>query len=185
MVGGIVTPETTTGPGSLAPARFSLRPATPADFPALLRLNAEWEHVTSPLDEQGLEHLYTQAEYLHVVDTATDLAGFLLAFRAGARYDSPNYRWFDSRSQDFLYVDRIVIAGAFQRCGLGDALYDDALEYARGHSIPRIVCEVDVEPLNRASDAFHRRRGFVELATQWIADGNKQVSLRECAINAG
>ena len=79
----------------------------------------------------------------------------------------------------FLYIDRIVVGRAYQRAGLGAALYADLLEFAAQRGVERLVCEVDIEPLNVASDAFHRRRGFVEVGTQWLALGTKRVSLRE------
>ena len=149
---------------------------------AILRLNARWEHVTSALDEASLAHLHAHAAYHRVVEIDSRIVAFLLALGPGVTYESPNYRWFDSRPGEFLYIDRIVVAAGQQRSGLGDALYDDLFAFARQREIPRLVCEVDIEPHNAASDAFHERRGFVEVGTQWVAGGSKRVSLRECAI---
>jgi predicted GNAT superfamily acetyltransferase len=41
---------------------------------------------------------------------------------------------------------------------------------------------VNIEPPNPGSDAFHAGRGFVEVGTQWVADGTKRVSLRELVV---
>lgn len=160
-------------------ARPIIRPATPVDFPHLLRINAEWEHVTSPLDARTLADLDAQALYHRVVEYDGGPAAFLLAFGPGAAYESPNYRWFCARSADFCYIDRVVVDERYQRRGLGHALYDDVAAFARARMITRLTCEVDAEPLNAASDAFHRHRGFVEVGTQWVADDTKLVSLRE------
>lgn len=156
-----------------------IRPATEEDLAAILHLNAEWEHVTSPLDEEALAGLHAQAAYHRVVEVDDEVAAFLLALGPGAAYDSPNYRWFDRSRDTFLYIDRIVVGGRHQRAGFGSALYDDLLSFAVGRGVSRIVCEVDIEPLNAASDVFHARRGFVEVGTQLVAGGRKRVSLRE------
>lgn len=162
-----------------APARPVIRPAEDADLAAILRLNAAWEHVTSPLDERALVHLHASATYHRVAEAGGAVAAFLLALGPGVPYDSPNYRWFQAAGGEFLYIDRVVVAREHQRSGLGDALYDDLIAFARNRAVPRVVCEVDIEPLNAASDAFHARRGFVEVGTQLIAEGTKRVSLRE------
>ena len=74
-----------------------------------------------------------------------------------------------------------MVTHAFQRAGLGDALYHDLKSHAERRGIRRLVCEVDAEPLNAASDAFHARRGFVEMGTQ-VLPGGKRVSLRELPL---
>lgn len=156
---------------------ITIRPATQADFAHLLRMNTEWEHVTSPLDASALQRLHAQSLYHRIAESDGVPAAFLLAFGPRAAYESPNYRWFNARSADFCYIDRIVVDGRFQRKGLGHALYDDVAAFAAERKIARLTCEVDAEPFNAASDAFHARRGFVEVGTQWI--GAKRVSLRE------
>lgn len=164
------------------PSSAFIRPATPADFEAILRLNQEWEHFTSPLDHIRLARLHAQALYHRVSECDRQVVAFLLALGPGAAYDSPNYRYFDDGRGDFIYIDRIVVGHAYQRSGLGEALYDDVLGFARDHGAVRLTCEVDLEPLNLGSDRFHARRGFAEVATQRVADGRKRVSLRECIV---
>jgi uncharacterized protein len=162
-----------------------IRDATPGDHEAILRLNALWERVTSPLDEVALAVLHAQAAYHRVVEAGSTIAAFLLALGPGAAYESPNYRWFDATHSEFLYIDRIVVSSDFHRAGLGGALYDDLLAFARSQGTHRLVCEVDIDPPNVPSDAFHRRRGFVEVGTQWVGGGKKRVSLRECVVARG
>lgn len=160
-----------------------VRDAEPADFGTILSLNREWEHVTSPLDSEDLVRLAEEASLFRVAEVNDRIGAFLLAFTSGATYQSPNYLWFASRMPSFLYIDRIVVEGAAQRSGLGAALYEDAFAHARRLVVSRVVCEVDIEPMNAVSDAFHRRWGFTEVGTQWLADGAKQVSLRECCLD--
>lgn len=162
-----------------------IRPAGPGDFAAILALNAAWVHFTSPLDEAALGDLHAQAAYHRVAEVDGRVAGFLLAVGPGEAYESPNYRWFAVRSDDFLYIDRVVVAGGHQGTGVGRALYEDVTTWARRHGFGRLVCEVNVEPPNPGSDAFHRRFGFVEVGTQWVANGTKRVSLLELVLGVG
>lgn len=164
-------------------AAFATRPATPSDFAEILRLNAEWQHVTSPLDELALARLDAQAAAHRVAVAGGRVIGFALALREGADYASPNYRWFARAYDTFLYVDRVVVARAHQRAGVGSSLYDDLIACARALALPRVVCEIDAQPPNAVSDAFHTRRGFVEVGSLWIAEGAKRVSLRSLALD--
>lgn len=157
-----------------------IRDANSADFPAILALNAESEHFLSPLRRAHLEHLHRQAAHHRVAELDSSVVAFLLAFREGADYDSPNYQWFNARYQNFLYVDRVVVAVAAQGKRLGAALYDDLFAFAREKKIPVVTCEFYIQPLNEVSSRFHARFGFREVGTQWVADGKKQVSL-QCA----
>lgn len=150
----------------------------PADFAAILALNAESVHFLSPLDGVRLHYLHTRAAYHRVVERDGKVAAFLLAFREGADYDSPNYRWFAQRYTQFLYIDRIVVAGAARGLGFGAQLYDDILAFAAATNAARLTAEFDVEPPNPVSAAFHRRHGFCEVGRQWIGGDKKQVSLQ-------
>ena len=155
-----------------------IRNATPGDFPAILALNAESVHFLSPLDAARLQRLHAQAAYHRVVEHEDKVAAFLLAFREGAHYDSPNYRWFAQRYAQFLYIDRIVVAGVTRGLGFGAQLYDDILAFAAATNAARLTAEFDVEPPNPVSAAFHQRYGFREVGTQWIGGDRKQVSLQ-------
>jgi uncharacterized protein len=160
-----------------------IRDAVAGDFPAILELNAGSVHFLSPLDRDKLEHLHGQAAYHRVLDEGGLIGGFLLAFREGALYDSPNYQWFSERYPSFLYVDRAVVNGSCRRKGCGRALYDDLISHAAGLGIEALTCEIDISPPNPGSLLFHAGYGFREVGTQWLHGGAKQVSLREMRIS--
>ena len=164
--------------------RNTVRDAAPADFPAILALNAESVHFLSLLDPQRLAHLHAQAAYHRVVEIDGAIAAFLLVLREGADYDSPNYRWFAARHARFLYIDRIVVAANRQGRGLAAQLYDDLLEFARASGIAQLTCEFDLDPPNPASAKFHARYGFNEVGRQWLGGGKKQVSLQVRDVEA-
>jgi predicted GNAT superfamily acetyltransferase len=155
-----------------------IRAATPADFPAILALNAQSVHFLSPLDAARLQHLHAQAAYHRLVEIDGTVAAFLLALREGADYDSPNYLWFAERYRRFLYVDRVVVAALQQGQRFGARLYDDIIAFAAAHGFAHLTCEFDLEPPNPASARFHARYGFREVGRQWLGGGKKQVSLQ-------
>ena len=74
-----------------------IRDIAPGDEAAVLALNLESEAVLSPMDAARYAHLFAQATYARVVEGNDGVAAFLLAFREGADYDSPNYRFFAAR----------------------------------------------------------------------------------------
>lgn len=101
---------------------------------------------------------------------------FLLAFDQDANYDSPNFLWFRSRYARFVYVDRIVVAPSARGRGYARRLYADLFEQASraGHTL--VVCEVNADPPNPASDAFHAALGFLAVGSAAIHGGTKTVT---------
>lgn len=159
-----------------------IRNAEADDAEIVLQLNLEFERFTSPLTAERLEALRAESALYCVAEVDDTVQAFLLAFAEGAHYDSENYRWFSRHTSSFLYIDRLVVAPSAHRVGLGSALYDHALDFARRHGLARLVCEVDAEPPNPVSDAFHQRFGFREVGSQWLGE-TKRVSLRELQVD--
>jgi predicted GNAT superfamily acetyltransferase len=91
----------------------------------------------------------------------------------------PNHAWFLARHARFLYVDRVCVHARARRCGLARALYLDALAAAARRGASVICCEVNREPPNPASDAFHAALGFVEVGRAFLPDRGKLVRYLE------
>ena len=165
-----------------------IREAMPADFPRLLELNKAWVRFLSPLDEAALSALYEQCAYRMVAEVKIaevddrSIVGFMLALCPGKAYESPNYRWFSEQLEEFLYIDRIVVDGEYQGRGISHALYNHVVAWARGTGFKTVTCEIDSDPPNERSSAFHDKFGFVEIGTQWVAGGAKKVSLRSLKL---
>jgi hypothetical protein len=140
--------------------------------PALLALNNAHAQELSWLESAGLAHLVGQSFLARRIGRVD---AFLLAFDQDADYDSPNFRWFRARYARFVYVDRIVVALSARGRDLARLLYRELFaEAARaGHS--SVVCEVNSEPPNPASDAFHAALGFSEVGRASIHNGSKTV----------
>jgi uncharacterized protein len=153
-----------------------LRPYLASDLPALVAINdAAYPAVPiTPADE--LAELIEFSALTLVVDDG-EPAGFIVALAPGLDYASENYVWFSARSQDFLYVDRIVLAPRLQGQGIGPLLYGAVDDAARAAGASEVLCEVNVRPPNPGSLAFHARLGFVEVGRQQTKGGANEVSL--------
>jgi predicted GNAT superfamily acetyltransferase len=151
------------------------RTATTRDRARLLQLNGDSVRELSPLDEQRLDYILALAHSCLVVeDDDASVVGFAISVAPGADYDSANYAWFAERYERFLYLDRIAVDSAHRRRGVGARLYD-AMEQAAAQ-FGRMVCDVNIQPRNDASLAFHAARGYREVGT--LAHGDaKTVAL--------
>lgn len=161
-----------------------MRPIAAADEDAVLRLNSESEHLLSPLGRGRLHELLGWAHRADIIEVdgtaagtaAGTVAGFVLCFAPGTAYDSENYRWFgDQYGADFYYLDRIAIDPAYRRRGLAAVAYRELEEVARAYG--RMVLEINVDPPNDASLAFHAARGYREVHR--LGTLGKRVALME------
>lgn len=138
-----------------------------SDLADVLALNQAHVPHVGPLDERRLAGLLAETSLaLGAHDEHGELEGFVLVLGPGADYDSPNYQWFAQRHDDFLYVDRIVVRSPAHRSGLGRRLYAAVFDHARAVAAPVVTAEVNVDPPNPVSSAFHESMGFAEVGRQ-------------------
>lgn len=142
------------------------------DEEAILALNNAHAQELSLLSPARLAHLRAQAFYARRVGAAS---AFLIAFDEQADYDSWNFGWFCARFPRFAYVDRVAVALHARGRGLARALYRDLYEAALAAGHERIVCEVNLDPPNPGSDAFHAREGFQEIGQALNPDSGRTV----------
>jgi uncharacterized protein len=154
-----------------------LQPFGPADLSGpgslggdLLALNNAHARELSWLDPGRLAHLARKA----TLALRIGADAFLLAFDQDADYDSPNFLWFRARHARFVYIDRVVVAPPARGRGYARRLYQAVFQHASvtGHDL--VVCEVNSDPPNPASDAFHAAMGFRQTGAATI-DGGKTV----------
>lgn len=146
----------------------SLRPIEAQDRTHVLALNERNVELLAPLDEAHLLELEALADVAHVIDVDEAFAGFVITCAAGSTYDSENFLWFRERFDDFCYLDRVVIHEDFRRRGLGTQIYE-TLESTCDR--PLFALEVNLDPPNEPSQAFHHARGFVEVG-QRVSGGH-------------
>ena len=156
---------------------LQLRPAHEDDFARILALNDSEVQHTSAMDRARLQRLHDWSSYHKVALIDGTIVAFLLAMREGTAYDSENYRFFEARGTGHLYVDRIVVAESERGRGLGPVLYEAVFAEARRRGLPEVTCEVNLDPPNPGSLAFHARLGFAQVGTQATKGGTVTVAL--------
>ena len=149
-----------------------LRAPSAGDEPALLDLNAASIRELSPLTLPELRRLVSTAFRVRVAGAAE---GFCIALDQRAAYDSPNFDWFCSRFDRFVYVDRVVVSAAARGKGIARALYLDLIDAAADLHHTMVCCEVNLDPPNPSSDVFHAALGFSEIGRAYLAERSKTV----------
>jgi hypothetical protein len=151
--------------------RYAELMSSPEVENALVSLNNTHALELSYLDVAGLRRLVYDSSVSWRIGVADAL---LIAFDQDAPYVNQNFAWFKKRYATFLYVDRVVVAPAARGKGFGRSLYENVFHYASRNGHERVVCEVNMDPPNPTSDAFHHSMGFVEVGTATLS-GTKTV----------
>jgi len=144
-----------------------------ADHPGLLRMNAANVPAVARLDEAELLRLAAIGDSHRVaLDAGRKMLGYVLAFTSGDPYDGGEFRHLMTKLRlPFLYVDQLAIDGSGRRRGIGRALYESLAGLARRRQLGLLCCEVNVNPSNPDSMAFHLHMGFAQIASMTVNDG--------------
>jgi uncharacterized protein len=168
-----------------------LRTFRERDLDALVAVNDAAYPAVPITPAAELLELIGMSSVVVVVDETTDggaAAGFVLGMPPGLAHQSENYLFFTARARElgttFVYVDRIVLAAHLRGRGLGPQLYDAVFAEARRVAATEVLCEVNVEPPNPGSLAFHTRLGFVEVGRQSTKGGANVVALLAAPVMA-
>ena len=175
---GFRDPRPGMGSGDENPQRLNSRLVTesPEVFERLLALNNAHAVELSHLAPGRMADLIGQA---FLTLTLGEELALLISFDQAADYDSPNFLWFRGRFDRFVYVDRVVVSPVARGRGYGRRLYEALFQRARAAAHDRIVCEINTDPPNHASDVFHEGLGFVEVGASVIHGGAKSVRYME------
>lgn len=156
---------------------ITLRDATLQDASTIVELNDAVVEVTSPMDTERFKLLLDLSSHCVVAEQDGDVIGFVLAMQSGDAYENANFEWFTQRLNNFVYVDRIVIADAGRGRGLGGKLYKHVADAARKTGCLVMSAEMDLVPPNEHSLQFHKKSGFVKLGEREYESG-KIVSMQ-------
>ena len=140
---------------------IEIREVAPEDHPALIEMNNAAVPAVNAHDDESFVQLIEWCERAWVaVDDSGAIGGLLVTMGPGAEYTSRNYGWLNERLENFGYVDRIIAAPTHRRMGIAGKLYDTFADHARTRGWDRLTCEVNVEPPNPQSIAFHEASGW-------------------------
>lgn len=160
-----------------------VRPLQPDDLARALAINEANVPEVGAVDAARLAFIVEQSPIALAAEVDGRMAGFCLVLDADSRYDSLNYRWFTDRFEHFMYLDRVALDAPYRRRGLGTLLYDEVDRRMRASSdATHLALEVNADPPNEPSLAFHRRLGFVEVGQQDTSYGIR-VSLQMRSVD--
>ena len=158
--------------------RVSIRAFTSDDLPRILDINQANVPEVGSADLERLRFIAAESPIALVAEVDDSVVGFVLVLAPGSSYDSVNYRWFMDRYDDAMYLDRVAIDATAQGRGIGSQLYAKvdaqiAVRRAAGLAGARLALEVNVDPPNEPSLAFHAKHGFAEVGRLPGHDGIK------------
>lgn len=155
-----------------------LRAVDAADVPTLAALNDAAVPAVNALGTDGLAAHVRECDLALVAAGDDDgTLGFLLALAPGSGYASENYLWFSEHVPGSLYVDRVVVSPDAHGQGVGRLLYEAVDARARELGLGQVTCEVNLDPPNPGSLAFHTRLGFEQVGEQVTKGGTVRVAL--------
>ncbi len=132
-----------------------VRPMEAADFDAVIEINQGALEGVGPLDRDSLADLVAMADDALVLDDDGAIGGFVITLPKGVDYDSSRYAWFEERLEEYVYLDRIVVAPTHRRQGVASRL-NEAIE-------GDLPIGLEIYETNEGSLAFHQTRGYREV----------------------
>lgn len=150
-----------------------IRPLSPSDWDEVLRINSECQPGVAHLDRTELERLIgLKNEHLGMEGPDGRLVGYLLAFPSDTPYDGEEFFILTKTSiGPFIYVDQVAVDTAMRRKGAGSRLYQAIESAAQRRGVRTLSCEINLNPPNPGSLAFHRSRGFKQTSVMETQDG--------------
>ena len=145
-----------------------MRTIASADLDRVRDLNQDNVPAVGDATRERLAHLVDESAIALVSEIDGEITGFCIVFGRGADYDSVNYLWFMERHPSAMYLDRVAFDERFQGRGLGTEMYDEVDRIIRRDhpTATGLTLEVNIDPPNEPSLAFHRKHGFVEVGRQ-------------------
>ena len=158
-----------------------IRPLAAADLERIVELNNAAYPAVPVTDAAEMAALVELSSFGVVAEQEGEVVGFVLAIDPGANYSSENYTFFAERAAETglqsLYVDRVVIDVDHRGRGTGRVLYSAVFDRARADGRDEVTCEVNLDPPNPGSLAFHARLAFVRVGEQSTKGGSVRVAL--------
>jgi uncharacterized protein len=161
---------------------IEIKSISQTDVVGILAINNREVPNVNELDGHDLQKIIGMSYTSKVVLQDSHPAGFLIALDAHSAYESENYKWFQQRYKNFIYIDRIVVHQAFHGKGIGKSLYFDLIDRCKQDRYASMCCEVNLRPCNERSLKFHHSVGFFEIDRFDNPASGKLVSMMQMKL---
>lgn len=157
----------------------TLRALRADDEHSVLGINADSQpHVARLWPAELTRLLALSAQHVVVEDAAGGVIGYALVFAHDADYDGEEFQILRRQlAEPFLYIDQIALAPSARGRGIGRLVYAGLAQRAEAQGLRALCCEVNTQPANPASLAFHERLGFGPIGTLATQDGRQVLLL--------
>jgi len=149
------------------------------DLPEIRRINVESSPGVTRLTVRRIAGLVTEATLAWVAVADRGIAGYLIAFLGSASYGGEEFAWFKRRTRNFVYVDQVALAPPYRGRGIGSMLYSELERWGSRRQCESLSCEVNLDPPNPASMAFHMSYGFIQIGRMHTSDGRHVALLQK------
>lgn len=137
-----------------------VRPVAPQDRAALLALNNRHVPAVNALEPAALSRLLEAALLALAAGPVGAPTGLLILLGPAGPAEGPNHAWVREHHPEAAYIDRVVVSATARGQGLGRRFYAAAAGAAAQAGFAALGCEVNLDPPNPESLAFHHRLGF-------------------------
>lgn len=157
----------------------TLRALRADDEHSVLGINADSQpHVARLWPAELTRLLALSAQHVVVEDAAGGVIGYALVFAHDADYDGEEFQILRRQlAEPFLYIDQIALAPSARGRGIGRLVYAGLAQRAEAQGLRALCCEVNTQPANPASLAFHERLGFGPIIGTLATQDGRQVLL--------
>ncbi|MGA9279330.1 GNAT family N-acetyltransferase [Ilumatobacter sp.] len=146
----------------------TFRPILPSDLDVVEQINAANVPEVGPVDHDRMTFLVDESAIALAAEIDGEVIGFCLVLPPGSSYDSLNYRWFAEHYPTAMYLDRVAFDESVVGRGYGTAMYAEVARTIEADfsDAAGLTLEVNVDPPNEPSLAFHRKLGFTAVGRQ-------------------
>ena len=127
------------------------------------------------IDERKADWLLTHSALARMAIVDGHAAAVIVVLGDASNLESDYFRWFTERYENFLYIDRVIVAEKARRRGVATRLYREVDALAR-RSRMAIASDVYSQPPNMPSLNFHEKMGYREVGQQFSNSEGKTVS---------
>ena len=141
----------------------------------VLRINAAARPAVAALDEiEAARVLGLPNHHLVATNSAGTVLAYILAFDANSSYDGEEFQEFLLKTPaPFVYIDQVAVHAAWRGMGIGKAFYGALESIAELRDCHLLCADVNTDPPNPGSMAFHKRIGFASIGSLATRDGRR------------